>query len=168
MKRIAIFPIIIFFTISFFTSCIKNEAIAPGYVIYKTKGNYNDLIFIRLSKDKKMVVQYPGPSDVYYINKNEDTILRTPTILHKDYLLDNKGINTNAVFIDISYAEFSKRESSLSQEEMMNMIVDDDPFTEYWYGKTGNLRSKDFEVSIEEINEIIDNNEIDKYFERRK
>ncbi|MCK4662923.1 MAG: hypothetical protein KAT68_08665 [Bacteroidales bacterium] len=166
MKRIAIFPIIIFFTISFFTYCIKHEVLSPGRKIYKTRGDYNNLIFIRLSKDKKMVVQYPGPSGVYYINKDGDTILFTPTILHQDFLLDNKGISVNSVFIDITYEEFSKRESSLSQEEMLNMIVDDDPIIELY--KTRKSAELLPELTVDKINELIDNDELDKYFEQLK
>ncbi|MCK4662922.1 MAG: hypothetical protein KAT68_08660 [Bacteroidales bacterium] len=176
MKKIVIFLLITFFTVSIFTYCIKHEVLAPPYTIYKTKGNYNDLIFIGLSKDKKMVNSFPGPNGVYVII-NEDTIFKIPTILHQGYLLDNKGIPVieNAAFIDITYKEFSKLDSPLSQEEMLNMIIDDDPFTEVWKGNRGEFKSiaghftcPEYKAAIEKINEIIDNDELDKYFERLK
>lgn len=104
-----------------------------------------------LSEDKSKVIGYPDIRDVYY--KGE---LAYPTRLHQGYLLDNRGINQNSAFLNITYKKYSQLSETPSSIELFSMILDNNPFTELY--NCGNRYQ--FTNEVEELNEIIDNNEL--------
>ena len=110
----------------------KVEFLSPDYkspgpqaFVYRTKKNYDQLVPILLSDDKKIIVSYPDPSDLLVENK-----LILPIHLHNGYLLDEKGINQNVAFLQMKYEEYAKLKSPPSIEELKSMIIDDDPLEE--------------------------------------
>ena len=121
----------------------------PPLIIYKTKINYNDKVPVTLSADKSEIASYPGSKDVFYKGK-----LATPTELSNGFLLDNRGIDVNVAFLDISYDTFSKMMRPLSKEKMFEMILDNDPLTEMYKCKRGDFKDliKDLNLMIEEGN----------------
>ncbi len=94
----------------------------PKAVIYQTVKDYSQLVPIQLSDDKKTIESYPDVTDVYY-----NGMLAYPGQLHKGYWLDNRGIGKNVAFIKLTYEEYSKLPATPSAEELMNMIIDDQP-----------------------------------------
>lgn len=60
----------------------------PPCVVYKTKHNYDKNVAIILSDDKKDIVSYPHPRDVYY-----NGYLCYPIKLARRFRLDHRGIN---------------------------------------------------------------------------
>ena len=96
----------------------------PYAIIYKTKANYNMLVPVIMNSEKTDIVAYPAPGDLKY--KGKPAI---PTILEDGFLLDNRGINENVAFLDISYEAYMALNSTPSKEELMSMILDKDPLS---------------------------------------
>lgn len=98
---------------------------SPDACIYKMKRDYSHNVPVTMNSERTEIVSYPAPSDL----KSGDQ-LALPTRLHKDYWLDNRGINNNSVFLDYTYEEYAAMPQAPSPEEMMKHILDTDPFTE--------------------------------------
>lgn len=119
----------------------------PPVIIYKTNADYYDKVPVTLSEDKSDIVSFPGIKDVFYKGK-----LAYPTRLNKGYLLDNRGIDKNTAFLNITYEEYSKLEKTPSKDELYKMVLDKDPITEMYY-----CGSKyDYKDIVTELNDIID------------
>lgn len=122
-------------------------AITSPIVIYKTKNNYNNLVPILLSDDKKEILSYPHPTDLIV-----DSVLQVPTELHNGYLLDNRGIGQNVAFIKLTYEEYAKLKDVLSLRELYNLIIDKDPLIKLCNCKVSNPNLK----LENQLNEMID------------
>jgi hypothetical protein len=103
------------------------NAVAPDAIIYKTKNDYYNLVPITLTTDKKKIVSYPHPND---LKSNGDYTL--PTTLINGYLLDNRGINVNSVFLSITYEEYAKLQEAPTIEYLLSHIRDERPFLEMY------------------------------------
>lgn len=119
---------------------------APA-VIYKTRGDYSDLVPVILSADRSRIVSYPDPQDLVSEGK-----LMKPVLLAKGYWLDNRGINEQVAFLNMSYAEYSKLKHPPHVVELMLRIRDRQPLTEMF--RCG-LRS-DYTDLIYELNVLIE------------
>ncbi len=95
---------------------------SPEIIIYQTTKDYSKLVPVNLSDDKKQIESYPDIKDIFYDGK-----LAYPVQLHNGYWLDNRGIGRNVAFIKLTYEEYSKLSKTPSAEELMNMIIDDQP-----------------------------------------
>jgi len=120
---------------------------APKVIIYQTKTDYSKLVPVILSDDKKSVESYPDIKDVYFNGK-----LAYPIQLHNGYWLDNRGITKNAAFIKLTYEEYSKLSKTPSPEELINMIIDIQPFVSMY--SCGSRSS--FKNIENELNTLID------------
>lgn len=103
-------------------------AAGPPVIIYKTKSDYRHNVPIILSADKKEIIMYPAPRDVFYQGE-----YATPFELRNGYLLDRRGINENVAFIAYTYEEYANLKASPSLEDLFEMILDNDPITEMWH-----------------------------------
>jgi len=128
---------------------ILNFKAGPKTIIYKTKKDYNNFVPVTLSEDKSKIVSYPHPKDVFY--KGE---LAYPTELNNRYLLDNRGINSNVAFLNITYEDYSKLEKVPLLNELFSMILDKDPLIEIY--NCGNRYT--FKNEIFDLNKLIENN----------
>ncbi|MCB9227410.1 MAG: hypothetical protein H6578_09620 [Chitinophagales bacterium] len=119
-----------------FLSCNKNLKNAdknfsplftpgPRAYVYKTNADYSNKVPVILSEDKKTIISYPHPNDV----KTGNSFL-TPTKLLQDYYLDNKGIQINTAFLDISFEEYSSYTEVPPLSYLESKILDKNPFTE--------------------------------------
>lgn len=119
-------------------------------VIYKTKDNYNNLVPISLSEDKQTITSYPDMKDL--------TSSSEPTLLKNNYLIDNRGINKNSVFLSITYNEYSNLTEVPSLETLKSKIKDNNPFLEmYNCSKTKNNTEQ-----VEYINSLIGSQNLEK------
>ncbi|RYE23479.1 MAG: hypothetical protein EOP51_10340 [Sphingobacteriales bacterium] len=98
----------------------------PKLVVYKTKGDYSNMVPVGLSEDKSRIVSYPAPTDI----KVAGGYLK-PSKLAKGYLLDNQGIGKNVAFLNISYEAYAKMDQ-LSRDELYTKIADKDPLVELY------------------------------------
>ena len=112
--------------------------------IYKTKNNYDQKVPVKLSEDKKYIVSYPDPSDLFLENK-----ALYPIKLKNNYLLSQVGVGKNYAFLDYSYEEY-RQLNNITSEKLFDHIIDFDPFTEVY--ECNNIGR------IEEINEKISSN----------
>ncbi|MEN0006410.1 MAG: hypothetical protein AAF798_19820 [Bacteroidota bacterium] len=93
-------------------------------IVYQTTKDFSQYVPVILSEDKTRIVAYPRPKDVYYKGK-----LAKPTALASDYWLDNRGINKNVAFLDITYEEFSALPTKLPLDSLMAHIQEKNPLT---------------------------------------
>lgn len=130
--KLLVIPIIILAMLAC-TNCkhTSNQAAKLGtgkkVFIYKTKNNYFENVPVILSENKNTIASYPHPSDLIIGDS-----LRLPTHLKNGFLLDNKGINVNTAFLKMTYSEYSKLVEVPSIKQMMEMIIDNDPFSEIY------------------------------------
>lgn len=76
---------------------IDYSSASPNVIVYNIKADYFDKVPITLSEDKKSILSYPDPKDLIV-----DGVYFLPTKLEKGYLLDNRGISINTVFLNIT------------------------------------------------------------------
>jgi hypothetical protein len=99
-----------------------------------------------LNKEKTEIVSYPAPTDLKY--KGEVAL---PSSLENGYLLDNRGINADVAFINLTYEEYMALDKSPTKDELMGLIIDYDPILEmYSCGKRSTYTNE-----VEELNAII-------------
>jgi hypothetical protein len=101
-------------------------ALAP-VMVYKTKADYSQLVPVTLNETGDKIVSYPAPSDLYTRG-----ILAVPVQLNKGYLLDVRGIQPHSAFTSYTYEAYSQLESAPSVQELIDSIVDPDPFVELY------------------------------------
>lgn len=135
----------------------------PGCKVYKTKGDYFDLVPIHLNEDKTKVIGFPDPEDLCHIN-NDDSLWQTPSRLINDYLLDHRGIGRNVAFLEMTYDDYMIYSDTINNVgEFLDLIRDDDPLLELYSDEE---RKVGWDTSF--INDIIRRGELDKYFTRLK
>ena len=126
----------------------------PDAIIYKTKADFNMLVPVIMNAEKTDIVSYPAPGDLKY--KGEPAI---PTTLEGGFLLDNRGITENAVFLEITYEAYMALSKTPSKDELMAWIVEKDPFTVmYSCGKRAIYKNE-----IKELNTYIIENDFSKF-----
>lgn len=130
------------------------NVVGPAVIVYKTKEDYYDKVPVTLSEDKTMIISFPDKKDLLY--KGE---LALPTRLHDGYLLDNRGINKNVAFLNITYESYQKLDLLPPVELIYQMILDKDPIEEMY---NCGIRGEYHDI-VTELNEIIDKNKLKKY-----
>jgi len=116
-------------------------------VIYKTRDKTLNSVPIYLSEDKRSIIGYPGPGDL----SNGKHFLY-PIKLKKGYLLAQKKVTPNTVFVNMSFEEYSRLENTLPLDILKKMILDYSPFTEYY--ECGKF--KDYDTELKEIVKLVD------------
>jgi len=120
---------------------IPTEA-GPPVIVYKTREYYDDRVPVILSSDRKEVISYPAPSDIFY--KGE---LALPYNLGGGYLLDRRGINEFVAFLEMTYEEYSNLKEAPSAEALYKLIKDKDPIVEMWHcGSAYNYRDLEKDI----------------------
>lgn len=118
----------------------------PPTVVYKTSQDFSNYVPVLMNGDKTTILAYPAPSDLL-----KDGVPAQPTLLRDGYLLDNFGLRRNSVYLKYTIEEYSKLERVPSTEEMMENILEKDPFT-FMCNCGSRYRFKDV---VEELNELI-------------
>jgi hypothetical protein len=117
-------------------------------IVYKTIGNFNNLVPVTMNSAKTKITSYPAPLDLMYNGR-----LAKPTLLKNGYLLDNRGISVNTVFLKFTYEEYSKMTEAPSLETMMNNIAEKYPFSEIYHC---GARSQYSDNGVKKLNTLID------------
>ncbi len=123
-------------------SCRSSKIVVPSsyaqapVIVYKTSADYFDKVPITLNEEGDQVMSYPAPSDLRY---GEGFSL--PVQLKKGYLLDLRGVQPNSAFTSYTYEEYFALEIAPSPGELLDKVIDPDPFTEmYFCGKHGEFK----------------------------
>jgi hypothetical protein len=119
-------------------------------MVYKTRKNYNNLVPITISEDKKLLFYYPAPTDIKIGNA-----YAVPTPLHKGYLLDRRGISLLSVFTKYTYKEYGRMKAVPTPDMLMDHIKDLNPMVELYDCGTGNATN-----SVAMLNKLIDSNQL--------
>ena len=120
------------------------QQVAPA-IVYKTRADYKNFVPVTLNSDRSAIQSYPAPTDVYYKGQ-----LAVPTELTNGYLLDNRGVNAQTAFLDITYEEYSQLKE-VNLDFLWKRIKDATPLLELY--NCGNRSDSDNEV--EELIQII-------------
>lgn len=123
-------------------------AATPKVVIYKTIRDFSGYVPVTMNASKTEIVSYPAPSDLIVGGK-----IVAPTVLKNGYLLDNRGITENVVFLKYTCEAYSKMQEAPSLTEMKNNILEKYPLAEFIY--CGNINSGN--PTIKALNKLIDN-----------
>ena len=90
-------------------------------------------------------------------------------LLENYYLMGSFGPNTG--FLSLTIAEYNKYEVSPGADSLYKMLIDKDPFV-YFYERKNDVGFKDengpYGIDTGRINDLIRQDELDKYFERMK
>lgn len=144
----------------------KPEALYPGISIYKTRGDYYDLVTIGMKGDKIFRTGYTTGNRFNYTNN--DTVYKRRARLINGYVLDTESSNEYDVFLSLTFKEYMRKETKngyLPHDTLYKYIIDKDPYTEYYREN----RSEGFSISdTAAINELIKKGELQKYFNREK
>lgn len=157
----------------------STEDLPPGISIYKTWGDYFNLVDIGMKGDKiyRSNKFFNSSNNSYHFIefKNNDTLYTRRYKLPNDFILDSEADERYDVFINMTHKEHLKREIENSEkglgipvqeDTLRKFILDRDPYTEFYRNKT---KVKRLSISDSlEIKEIILNGELDKYFEKFK
>ena len=127
--------------------------VTPQVLIYKTKGDYKNLVPIILNEEKTRIMAYPDPKDL-----KTGSGLSLPVSLHKGYLMDRRGIDRQSAFIKMTYKKYSQLKKTPDPDELFAQIVDNNPLTEMYNCGPRN----DQKNSVKLINEYIDKGILDK------
>lgn len=179
-KRIVllIFLSRLFFILSLFTlimvGCGKTEADYPGISIYKTNGDYFDLVDVGVKNGNIIweIGLFGGQSLEF---TDTDTVYKSRIRLANGYILDTEASSKYDAYLSLSFKEYYLKElktegHTLSKDTLRKYILDTNPYKEY-YQET-KYPQKYLPPNIlndtAEINTIIRNGELEKYFERIK
>lgn len=116
-------------------------------VIYKTIPGFDDYVPVIMNEEKTKIVSYPAPSDLFYEGK-----LAKPTVLKNGYLLDNRGINENVVFLNYTYEAYSQLNNIPTLDEMLKNIKEKNPLKELIRCGSRNR----FKDEVNDFNALID------------
>lgn len=178
-KILKLTSVLLFFSFSYGCEKIKYEDQYPGVSIYKTKGDYFDLVAVGMKEDRfyrTQILWNPRYNSFIKLEiRNNDTIYKFRHRLIDGYVLGGEaGLNTD-VFLNITFKEYLKRQlrnyesgigAYVPDDTLRKYILDKDPYTEFYQNRTGAKRL--YMRDSLEINEIIENGEIDKYFKKLK
>ena len=116
-------------------------------IIYKTKVDYLHRVPVLLSPDKKEILSYPHPTDL-----SAGGVLLLPTPLNQGFFLDNRGIQSNVAFLNLTYEQYVSLSSPPALNEMYAMIIDKDPLSVMYHCGS----RKDFKNIESELNQLIE------------
>lgn len=126
----------------------------PRAFIYQTTTDYSIYVPVTLSDDKKELRSYPAPGDVYYKG-----VLALPVPLESGFLLDQRGIDSQSAFTKWTYDEYSRLTQTPTPDEIMDMLLDIDPFVSLY--DCGPLNK--YSNPVEELNALILRNDFSSF-----
>jgi len=113
-------------------------------VVYKTTKDFSDFVPVIMNAERTKIVSYPAPTDLSLNSK--------PTKLKNDYLLDNRGISENVVFLNYTYEAYINLKIAPSFVEMQKNILEKYPLKEMFLCGS---RYR-FKEEVNELNALID------------
>jgi hypothetical protein len=90
--------------------------------VYRTVDDYSNYVPVIMNDSRTRIVAYPDPSDLGEGSR--------PIRLKGGYLLDNRGINENVVFLTYTYEEYANLPGPPSVDEMMGRVLERYPLIE--------------------------------------
>lgn len=147
----------------------------PGISIYKTNGDYFDLVTIGMKEGN--VVRTPTflNSLDKFIIQGKDTIYKYRIRLKNGYVLDGEATESKDVFLKLNFSQYKILEKKLfpgiPHDSLKYYILDRDPYLEFYQDRSSS--PKRFGDSFKyadtaEINAIILEGKLNEYFTKLK
>lgn len=115
----------------------------PQVVVYKTISDFSNYVPVIMNPEKNKIISYPAPADLV-----KDGVILKPIALKQGYLLDQRGINENVAYLNITIEDYIKATRLPSPEYMLTIILEKNPLTELWYcGKESSFKNKTRELN---------------------
>ena len=137
--------------------CEKGAVDDMGMYLYKTKDNYSDRVVVELSNEKSKVLNVFAPEE-------QDT---WPMSLTNDYWLNGVYGANETAYLSLTNTQYNENPSAFSKDSLYKLIVDSDPFIEFYTKDDGGIFYHNGLDTIK-LNNMIRNNEIEEYFIRTK
>ena len=171
MKNITYFLIFILVIINLIcNSC--DPVPPPGISIYKTNGDYFDNADIGMKGDEIFRTSIYSIAMYKFITNDTDTIYKYRIRLRDGYVLDFEADSRYDVFLDLTFKQHMSLEKKypggIPGDILIDHILDKNPYSVY-YRDTAEPRL--FGQTVEtvdtiELNQIIKEGNLDKYFEK--
>lgn len=159
MLRNYVFLSLFFLTLN---SCEKIGNKGDFLVVYKTRQDYSRNIYVRVNDDRTKVTVFPSVSDC-------DTI-KIPVKLAKGYYLGTGRNGENGVKSSVTSLTVETYKTYISPDSLLKLVIDFDPFLEYYECEDSKIDwfHNDNGIDTAKLNKVINDNELDKYFDRLK
>jgi hypothetical protein len=160
LKIIVIFLAIIY-------SCTKSNEVYTGLAVYKTRGDY----FLNVNTWKTdNAPTAVNPEYNRYGNLDSDTVYMFRKQLVNGYILATES-TVDDYFTDMTFREllnyyYETGNVYFPLDSIFERIIDTDPYTEFYVEY--NLQQKFCLTDTAEVNAVIINGELEKYFKRLK
>jgi len=159
------------------TSCelFTNQAIKPGISIFKTRGDYFDLVTIGMKGEEVFRTSAYLLEVGKFIITNSDTVYRNRIRLINGYILASEADERYDVFLNLTFKQHMSLEKNypggIPHDTLKKYIIDKDPYTEYYRDmsdprKFSFNRIEDIDTTV--INRIIKEGKIEEFFRRIK
>ena len=157
MKRVIVFAMLL--AVVSMSSCIKWKCCIKGdsVQVYKTKGDYTNNAYVLYNKDKDYIYGYYDDVDTALF----------PMPIYGGYYLHHE-MSPDAAFLSIS-----PKVMNYSIDTLKQMIIDDDPFIEFFsatdnYNLYDNNSSNPMGIDTAYINQLIKEGDLKKEFKKVK
>lgn len=166
--------ILLFFVLEGFVSCDlwETEDNAPGVSIYKTKGDYFDLVTIGMKDNEIFRTSSFTIEGSKFTFSDNDTIYKYRIKLRNGYVLSGESDSRYDVFLKLSFKDQMKLEKRIGPtipfDTLKKYILDSEPYTEFYRDNSRKFSDRFECVDTAEINNIIKEGEIEKYFTKLK
>ena len=104
-----------------------------------------------MDEKREQILSFPSPVDI-----RAGSRINAPILLEQGFLLDQRGIHPNSAFLTTTFEEYGKLTSTPTNEELMALVSDTDPFVIMY---RCNIKREDDLVL--KLNELIRNNNFD-------
>jgi hypothetical protein len=145
------------------SSCDRVGVTGDEIKIYRTRADYSRNMFVTLNTDKTAVSAFPGLDDI--------ELTRLPQKLAKGYYLGTSRNGENGIRSVVTSLTIDTYTSYVSADSLFKLVIDNDPFVEYYYTQKVSIIeffTNDLGIDTVRLNEVINNNELDKYFNKLK
>lgn len=90
------------------------QAVVAKTRIYKTNGDYTNLVPVTLNAARTAVVSFPAPTDL---------VNAAPISLSDGFLLDRRGVGVNTAFTSYTYSDYSQMKNPPSPAELLAAVI---------------------------------------------
>lgn len=151
--------VLVFLVIACFCNCIKDKDTTIW--VYKMVNDYSENVPVRLSVDKTKIMSTSGSCNS-----------RWPVLLVDGFSL-NGSMGPNTAYLSLKCKEeYNKWEIKPSPDSLFKLIIDKNPFIEFYQRSDDNGMFRDengaYGIDTTFINELIKKNELEKYFVKLK
>ena len=153
------------------TGCEPSQTLGPGVAIYKTNGDYFNLVDIGVKGDRIFRRSSFSKDHSKLLISNGDTVYKHRAKLIQGYVLDFEADERYDVFLNLSFKQHLILEKTynlptLPDDTLNNHILDKTPYLEF-FRENENHERFSLKDTVE-LNSLIKQNKLEEYFTRIK